>query len=282
MRYFVPTLALGALSPPQTQSCDKFGGLPWGLPADKWPLCLGCGHPQTHLATFTHSAGRLDLGADGRAVLVFQCGHSPDETDCENYAAGSGANAVVFLDAHELGSGLTEPPAPGTPKQIEMRVTAWEERDDLVTPDLKPAFLNGDSYGWHDEATETTIASVADGAKLGSVPLWIQGGESFDPAFRFAAQLGSAYNLPGPIPSADAAGVTVWHRSKEDGRVEASEPASPDPDLRGGIYAPGVSPLGSVSGYDVDAADFGDLGTGYLFISPDPVTPQGLFLWQCG
>jgi len=36
------------------------------------------------------------------------------------------------------------------------------------------------------------------------------------------------------------------------------------------------------SGSNVDATGFGDGGSGYLFINTDPVTPQGLFLWQCG
>lgn len=268
MKYFVPTLALGALSPPQSQLTDKFGGLPWGLPASRWPLCAECGNPQTHLATFTHSAGRLDLGAEGRTVLVFQCGHSPNETDCENYTAGSGANAVVFLDAHELGSGLTVPPAPGTPKQIEMRVTEWGEQHDLVTPEMEPSFLCGDSYWQDDEATEIVSASVADGAKLGSVPAWIQGGAGTDPAFRFVAQLGYAYHFSDPMPTADAAGATISRWNKGERKPQVNQPTNPDPDLRGEIYVSDITLL--------------RYGSGYLFINTDLITPQGLFLWQCG
>ena len=279
----MPELALGALSPPQTQFMEKFGGLPWGLPTARWPLCRECGNPQTHLATFIHSAERLDLGAEGRVVMVFQCGYSPNETNCANYDADSGANAVVFLDAHELRSSLTEPLVPGTPKQIEMRVTGWVKQHDLVTVELEASFLSGDSYWQDDEATEIVSASVADGAKLGSVPGWIQGGQSFDPAFHFAAQLGCSYHFPGPIPTADAAKATVsyWDGIKGSGR-QVSSPTDPDPNRQGQIYVSDITLLRYGSGFDVDATDFGDGGSGYLFIHPDPVAPHGLFLWQCG
>lgn len=282
MKYFSPELALGALTPPQTQINDKFGGLPWGLPVDKWPCCRECGNLQMHLATFLHSAERLDLGAEGRAVLVFQCGYSPNETDCATYIADSGANVVVFLDAHELSSGMTEPPVPGTPKQIEMRVTAWVEQYDLVTPELEASFLSGDSDWQYDEATETVATSVADGAKLGNVPGWIQGGEDIGLPFRFAAQLSYAYHFPDPIPTADTVGVTIsiWHEGSREPQV--SKPAHPDPNLRGEIYVSDITLLRYGSGFDVEAADFGDGGSGYLFVHPDPFEPRGKFLWQCG
>lgn len=282
MKYFVPELALGALSPPQAQFIEKFGGLPWGLPVGRWPLCRECGNPQTHLATFTHSVGRLDLGMEGRTVLVFQCGHSPNETNCENYTANSGANAVVFLDAHELGTGLTMPPAPGTPKQIEMRVTKWVEQHDLVTPELESSFLSGDSCWQHDEATEIVNDSIADGAKVGSVPGWIQGGASVDPAFRFVAQLGYSYHFPDPMPTADAAGAATLRWNKGERKPQVDQPTNLDPDLRGKIYVSDITLLRYGSGFDVNAADFGDGGSGYLFINTDLIMPQGLFLWQCG
>lgn len=285
MKYCVPELVLGALSPPQTQLVEKFGGLPWGLPVGKWPLCRECGNPQTHLATFTHSAERLDLGAEGRIVMVFRCGHSPNETNCDTTIANGGANAVVFLDAHELGTGLTEPPVLGTPKQIEMRVTAWVEEHDLVTPELEPSFLSGDSYWQYDEATEAVSASITDGAKLGSVPAWVQGGEDVDLAFRFAAQLGCSYHFPDPIPTADVVGVTIsrWDNSKgRFGKYEVDKPSEPAPNVRGEIYISDITLARYGSGFDVDAADFGDGGSGYLFVQPDPVTPRGIFLWQCG
>lgn len=285
MRYFVPTLALGALSPPQTQLTDKFGGLPWGLPAEKWPLCAECGNPQTHLATFTHSAGRLDLGAEGRTVLIFQCGHSPNETGCETLFADTGANAVVFLDAHELGSGLTAPPAPGTPREIEMLVMEWVEQHDLVTAELEISFY--DATRWYDAADaarEVIEDSISSGPKMGSVPCWMQEPERIDPAFYFAAQLSMYYHFPDPLPTADAAGATIsfWNGVVPFTGYQVSKPTHPDPSLRGQIYVSSLTLKRYGSGFDVESAEFGDGGNGYLFINPDPVAPQGLFSWQCG
>ena len=285
MKYFVPELALGALLPPQTQLCDKIGGLPWGLPVEKWPLCRECGNPQTHLATFLHSAERLDLGAEGRAVLIFQCGHSPNETDCETSVADSGANAVVFLDAHELGSGLTQPPLPGTPKEVEMRVREWVEQEDLVTEELEPYFYKTDGFWEFQEAHEAVIDSIRDGARLGGVPDWVQNVEDVPSTFRFAAQLDMYYHFPDPLPTADAVGATIsrWDKSiGQYGEYQVSKPAHSDPSLRGEIYVSDLTLERYGSGFDVEAAEFGDGGLGYLFIHPDPVAPRGVFLWQCG
>lgn len=116
--------------------------MPWGLPLGQWPLCRECGNPQTHLATLVHHIERLDLGAEGRAVLIFQCGHSPNETSCETCFTENGANAVVFLNANEIGTELTAPPAPGASREIEMRIVKWEERHDLVTSELEASFYN--------------------------------------------------------------------------------------------------------------------------------------------
>ncbi len=292
----MPELALGALSPPQTQFTEKFGGLPWGLPTARWPLCRECGNPQTHLATFIHSAERLDLGAEGRVVMVFQCGYSPNETNCANYDADSGANAVVFLDAHELGIGITEPPDPGAPKGIEMRVTNWVEQYDLVTAESEPSFYKAD--GWYDEVDEAREAvddSIGDCAKMGSVPCWMQEPEEVDPAFRFAAQLAMYYHFPDPIPSADDVGVVVSvGRPEEDWPLsdprrwdpsliyDVQKPAHPDPALRGHIYFSDLTLKRYGSGFDVEAVEFGDGGKGFLFVHPDPLAPRGLFLWQCG
>ncbi len=216
--------------------------------------------------------------------MVFQCGHSPNETDCETWEADSGANAVVFLDAENIGKGLTLPPAPGAVREIEMRVVQWEEHHDLVTEDLKPSFISGEACWQYDEATEAVAASVADVAKLGSVPAWIQEGVKVDPAFRFAAQLGYSYHFPDPLPTADQIGVTVSvsNGAKPFAGYQVTEPVHPDPTIRGKIYVSDITLMRYGSGFDVKAAEFGDGGSGYAFIKPDPKLPQGLFMWQCG
>ncbi len=280
----MPELALGALLPPQAQLLEKFGGLPWGLPLSKWPVCAECGNPHSHLATFVHHAERLDLGRAGRAVLVFQCNHSPNETDCESWDAGSGANAVVFLDASERVSGLTEPPPPGAMKEIEMRVAGWTEQHDLVTPELEPFFYKADKFWEFRRGHEAVADSIGGGAKLGSVPDWVQTAEDIALPFRFAAQLDMYYHFSGPLPTADAAGATILALNREEPSAgyQVTEPANPDPTVRGQIYVSDLTLERYGSGFDVEAAEFGDGGTAYLFVNPDPEAPQGLFLWQCG
>ena len=284
MKYFVPELALGALLPPQTQLAEKFGGLPWGLPLSKWPVCAECGNPQSHLATLVHDAERLDLGKEGRAVLVFQCNHSPNETDCETSEATSGANAVIFMDASEMGGTLTEAPVPGAMKEIEMRVVRWTEQHDLVTPELEPFFYKADNYWELREEHEAIADSIGSGAKLGSVPGWIQTAEDIGPPLRFAAQLAMYYHFPDPLPSADEIGVTISVRNGPEpfAGYQVMEPAHPNPTVRGQIYVSDLTLERYGSGFDVEAAEFGDGGNAYLFVNPDPETPQGLFLWQCG
>ena len=296
MKYFVPELALGALLPPQSQFVEKFGGLPWGLPLDRWPLCAECGNPQTHLATLVHHAERLDLGKEGRAVLIFQCGRSPNETDCEAMQSDSGANAVIFLDADEISTGLTEPPAPGASREFEIRIVKWVERHDLVTPELEASFYSADGF-WDqpDEVRQTVEDSIEGGARLGSVPCWVQEPEDVESSFHFAAQLAMYYHFPDPLPTADEVRATISVRTSMEGIppgdprrwdpdfvYTVSNPSNPDPNLRGQIYVSDLTIKRYGSGFDVEAAEFGDGGSGYLFVNPGPDAPQGLFMWQCG
>jgi uncharacterized protein YwqG len=169
MRHFVPVLKLGSSLPAQTRLEDKLGGLPWGLPASRWPMCATCGEPQTLLAQLRHHAERLDLGKEGRVLILFQCNHDPGM--CETWSGGSGANACLILEAEELGHGLTPVPTADTTVEPEVRVVDWREG---VDDESEPAM-------------ET---------KLGGIPSWIQGDDE-GPAkpWRWIAQLDSTHQL---------------------------------------------------------------------------------------
>ena len=91
MRCFVPDIRLAAELPEQTKLEEKFGGVPWGLDEELWPTCADCGKHQSLLAQLVHDDTRLNLGREGRVLLVFQCNHSPGM--CETETGGSGANA---------------------------------------------------------------------------------------------------------------------------------------------------------------------------------------------
>jgi hypothetical protein len=77
MRFFAPVLKLGTNMESQVQLEEKFGGLPWGLPANRWPNCRESGKPQSMIAQLKHHSEPLDLGKDGRVMFVFQCNHDP-------------------------------------------------------------------------------------------------------------------------------------------------------------------------------------------------------------
>lgn len=252
MRYFVPTLVFPTEE--QAQFVEKFGGNPWGLPQERWPLCAECGKPLTHLFSLQHHSERLDLGREGRQVLVFQCNHDPGM--CETWSAGSGANAVLFLDPEDSTDTLTELPEPEPETEVETLVTAWEASEDEVDSANYDIYFDEkrlwDFHGkaWTTPETEEWMP-MFEGTKLGSVPAWVQSAsEGPEAPFRFVGQFHMEHEATGTVP--DTIDRTRHHITERDGVAEFK------------------------------AANYGDLGSAYLFIAPDPVEPRGLFFWQCG
>jgi uncharacterized protein YwqG len=169
MKHFVPVLKRAAALPAQIEIEEKFGGLPWGLPANRWPTCRSCGKPQTMIAQLRHHAERLDLGKDGRILFVFQCNH--DAGSCETWAGESGANACLVLEAEELGSGLTAISTANVAIETEVRVLGWQE-------------------GIDDESEPEMVT------KLGGIPSWVQGDdEGPTKPWRWVGQFDSTHRL---------------------------------------------------------------------------------------
>lgn len=297
MRYYVPELALGRLLPTQTTLEDKFGGLPWGLPPERWPLCRECGKPLTHLAQLSHHPERLDLGREGRSVLVFECYHNPGL--CETWSAESGANAVLFLDPKGSVGGLAVPPESERTKTavgLEARVLSWVAADDLMREEDYPLFfdsrrmvnrLDADEEGEFEAALE----SVYRGTKLGSGPSWLQTADEGPPSpYHFVAQFDSRFRFPGPVPEADAVGCIVRRYDPTVARWVDSAPRREDP-RQARADLPVLIEAEDGSSYSAEAADFGDAGIGYLFVDipagptlfgDAPNTePSGIFFWQC-
>lgn len=253
MRYFVPMLTFPKGE--QRTAIEKFGGLPWGLPAEDWPLCSECNRPLTHLFSLKHHYERLDLGREGRFVLVFQCNHDPDV--CPTWDETSGANKVVFLDPYGYREALTPLPEPqpnemGT--EVEHWIRAWEVCEDGLDPAKYSTYFGNhrlpnyrgdrevvkDGRGWGEMFWET---------RLGNAPGWIEEDTTCWPGvpFYFAGQFSMFPVISEPIPQ-DRDPALFW----EDG-----------------------------AGYTFAAAHYGHGGTAYLFIAPDFMNPQGLFFWQC-
>jgi uncharacterized protein YwqG len=169
MPFHAPILRLANKMPPQMRFEEKFGGLPWGLPPERWPSCSACGKPLSLLAQLAHDAARLDLGQAGRVLFVFQCNHDPGM--CESWSATSGANACLVLEESELAHGLTPLPSTAIVVEEEARVVGWRAGDDA---EKEPEMIT----------------------KLGGIPSWIQG-EDEGPAmpWRWVAQFDSQHQL---------------------------------------------------------------------------------------
>lgn len=268
MRYFVPKVVLGVLLPEQHALEDKFGGLPWGLPVERWPYCKACSKPQSLLAQLTHHPTRLDLGREGRVLFVFQCDHNPG--GCPTWVGESGANACFVMESHELGTGLTDTPTFETTIEVEARVMEWVERDDGLTSDECGTFWSDEKLAaMSDEARDR----VYSGTKIGSVPSWLQSAEEGPKSpWSFIAQIDCCHQFDGAPPDAEQLGSVVTRQV--DGKYVHEEPF---------IKKRGAPPWVSVRerSWICDAANFGDMGRAYVFVSRDSEPPRGWFFWQC-
>jgi hypothetical protein len=249
MRCFLPDIHLAAELPEQAKLEEKLGGLPWGLPEERWPTCSDCGKHQSLLAQFVHDPARLDLGREGRVLFVFQCNHSPGM--CENWTGGSGANACFVLEPEELIESLSPQPDDAPPTDLEVRIVGWREMDDSVSELEAAAFFNSDD---HNALPEELFEKMPNIAHLGGVPTWVQGPEDAPKdGWHFVGQLDSLYSFFTP-PNVEVPGIL------------------PNPQKYLGRSHIGQGP------------DFGDAGMGYIFLRPDEddeeAVPNGWFFWQ--
>lgn len=253
MKCYVPELELGVLAPPPTGWVDKFGGLPWGFPASKWPICACCKRPQSLLAQVRHHPPRIDLGAEGRTLWVFQC-EQIAELGCDTTSPEWGSNACLILEAGELEPGSVTPPAPGCPVLAEARVRRWVE--DTVEP--------------HDERHWLDF-------RAGGPPGWLQDDDSPGEAWRFVLQMDNSFEFRGISPTADEAGCKISRQVGDEWVREEPEErklGAPDPGLALKLDQSG-QPYASC-----DFAWFGDSGLGYVFVNTTGGQAEGRSLWQ--
>jgi hypothetical protein len=204
MIYYTPIFQSVPKGGDQTVFIEKYGGLPWGIPEKEWPNCVECGATMSHVAALKHDSERLNLGKDGRIVLIFMCEENPGM--CETWDANSGANAVVFLEESQLRPKITLPPTSDTVVLPEARVLAWEQKEDGVKEEDYPRYFNnrdyfalGEAEDGEDEDDEGgDTMSPNSGFKLGSIPCWVQGAEEGPKEpFRFVAQLSPIVEISG-------------------------------------------------------------------------------------
>jgi hypothetical protein len=284
MRFFRPELALGILLPPQEALEDKFGGLPWGLAPGRWPKCAECGKPMTHLAQLIHHAERLDLGADGRVAVIFQCNGG----SCSSWDQVAGANTVLIIEAAEVGQGLANEPEAETPFEAEARVRTWHQLDDGISPENFAKFFADAEY----TALSSEIQSLPGlESRLAGTPSWLQNpSEAPKPPFRFAGQFDSTHRFAGPVPPARQVHCTITRKEGDSYRHEQPKWPFWTTLLGAGkdkltqaqnLGRPRQITVSEDGSYLCDAANYGDAGIGYLFVNPDTASPKGRFFWQC-
>ena len=175
--------------PQQTKLQSKLGGIPWGVPAGRWPKCKDCHQSMSLLAQFAHHPKVLDLGREGRVLQVFMC-NQPGTHLCETWDPIAGANACFILEPEELEQTLSHVPDDIQSIEPESRIIGWEIYDDDISVEQSRAFYKYDDYfGLEDKILE----SISEATRLGSVPFWIQGPDQSLPIdmYRFVGQLSS-------------------------------------------------------------------------------------------
>jgi len=199
MRFYIPKLLLATALPRQTAPQDKFGGLPWGLPPERWPICAGCGGYQSLLAQLGSDVQHFDLGPGSSGLLIFQCENG---RGCATFNPESGCNAVLFLAPGEEGSWFTPSPNDNLSIVPEARIVGWVESEDRITPAEAEAFMSHEAFF---DLDEDLVESVSPVTRMGSVPAWIQSPQRPEgTGWRFMFQLDCEYVL-----SSDPQGVGV-------------------------------------------------------------------------
>lgn len=241
MRYFRPDIRL----PLEDEGgAERLGGLPFGLASDAWPTCTECGKSQSLLAQFAHHSDRLDLGREGRALLVFQCNH--DAGMCDTWDAASGANACLVLEPEQLARAESAAPADLPPLDHCVIVAGWIEFTDAVTEEEAASFYDEASYL---ALNEDLVANVSTSTRLGGVPSWIQSPDESPRGWRYIGQLDSGYSFltpPRETRSWISADPEGW-----EGRTHYGE----GPNFGGGIA--------------------------YLFLRSGDARPEVRMFWQC-
>jgi hypothetical protein len=242
LKYFVPKFNLDSELPAQNKFEEKFGGLPWGLRIEQIPVCSHCNKYQTLIAQFLHHPMRLNLGASGRVLCVFQCEH-----DCPCWEGGSGANACFVVDAHEITNCATPFPNNLPPVNPEIRIVDWFECEDGVRPEQASDFYDDQKYA---NLPEELFDSIPNLTRLGGVPIWCQSADEAPKGWQFIGQFEESHSVF-EAPSGQRWESHIW------------EP--------GTWYE---------RRWLVGSHNFGT-GSAYIFLHHQFDKPEGWFFWQC-
>lgn len=270
MRYFAPRFQIATLAGEQKKLLSKIGGISWGLPADRWPICRQCERQERLLAQLCHEPPMLDLGSPSAVLHLFQC----MECGGIDYTCGNiedcGRDTLV-IDRSELGEGLSLIPGYDDLSDLgkeligEFWITGWEEGDDGIPAMRLPEFFDERKLRKiHNEFPDIDWFDSQMRTRFGGTPRWSGNGPmSFpEPPFEFSFQLDNWLFLPGLPPKPNEAGCMVLELDD----TAKWETARPTPDMTR-MNAPWViQHEGSDDHHYAEYTNFGSDGTAYVFV----------------
>jgi len=274
MKYFSPQFKIATLAPKQKRLRSKIGGVPWGLPAKRWPKC--CGFPQKLLAQLCHKPPMLDLGTTGTVLYLFQCLECLGIDGLGSGKSDSGGRAAFILHRSEMGSGFTtvdgfdHSPEMGERLIGEAFIEGYQNADDGIPESRLPEFYKEESvWALHEEFSQ--INWFGEGmTKFGGSPRWTGNGPMSCPRkpYEFLFQLNSSLRVNGHPPTPDEAGCKVGtHSVRKNGETIRSQTLTPRPEnVR--MNAPwGISFERTANHYEFEFTNLGTDGRVYVFIN---------------
>lgn len=249
MQIWVPRWSITPPAPGAAPA-SWFGGLPTGLPADRWPVCGECDAPLTPLLQIAAGPWVPRIPAD-HVLLVFTC-EGPDV--CSFWDPDEIANRCMIVARDEL-TDSGPPPASVTDGRTRILprlwVREWVPSEDGVTPEQ--ALAVDDRAQFWDLPEEISLPHGFDSAwltKAGGAPYWTANGPSPEP----------------PHPRQLLLQIDTW--------LAVVEPPQDVAD-----YLGDADTFVEVSGSTIGAANFCSDGIGYVFdITPDAETPTLRFV----
>jgi hypothetical protein len=282
MKYFIPKFQIATISGKQTELKSKIGGVPWGLPPDRWPSC--CGHPQKLLAQFLHEPPILDLGAEGAVLHLFQC------LECCGIDEGEG-KAAFILQEPDLGQGLVTVPGYdsvldlGGPLIGEFWMDGWAEADDNIPESRFSEFFDESSlWALHDEFPNIDWFASKERTKFGGSPRWTANGPMGAPpkSFEFLCQIDCMLSFEGQPPTADEIGCNVTSYAGCDLQWKMADQITTLP--KKGLVRPNA-PWGllydsTCNKYSAEFTNLGSDGTLYVFINRTTQPHEVMWFWN--
>jgi hypothetical protein len=270
MKFYLPKFQIATLQPPQRKFRSKFGGLPWGLPVERWCRCQQCGTPMSLLAQLSHDPPALDLGGPDHVLHLFQC------QECFGFDSGQG-NDAVFVPAKSLGKGLTDPPEPLDKLVGELWINGWTEQDDGFDPALAKIIF--DQKKWM-QLPNSIVHSMFERhrwpTKMGGLPYWTGNGPLQKPrrGYEFLFQL-DCIEFEGTPPTPDEVGGMVIITNPK-GDQDHREPG-PEKTRRN---APWYLHAFEKGRFFASITNLGTDGTAYVFINRRSNPPKVYWFWN--